>query len=203
MENEENKGLIDKMAFEDQLENFCWFKLLSVHFWSSLIILSLSLSLLDTQSFLENSGIEARRARKQEEGGSKQGGAGIMQLQQDSLQVLICMYDFLDRYGMHGIACGSFLSWHGFFPGVTVFSAQPFHFRIAMVLWSSHVLVQLDYWMDSKLNDVDILILLLFMKKNYFMRCLSSGPNDPSLDYGKDLEVLPHFRAQCFRIGLR
>ena len=59
---------------------------------------------------LEHFGIGAMKERKKEEG-----GVGIKQLQQDSLQVLICMYDFLARFGMHGIACGYLLSWHGFF----------------------------------------------------------------------------------------
>jgi len=36
MENEENRGLIDKKAFEDEFVRF-----VSVWFWSSLIILSL------------------------------------------------------------------------------------------------------------------------------------------------------------------
>ena len=43
MENEENIGLINKKASEDQFMAF-----FSVHFLSYLIILSLSLSLLDT-----------------------------------------------------------------------------------------------------------------------------------------------------------
>lgn len=45
MENEENIGFINKKAYEDQLVTFCQFT-----FWSSLVILSLSL--LVTQSFL-------------------------------------------------------------------------------------------------------------------------------------------------------
>ena len=73
--------------------------------------------------FLEHFGIGQRKEGKKEGGGSKKGGEGIKKLQQYSWQVLICMYGFLARYGMHGIACGCFCLGMGFFPGVTVYSS--------------------------------------------------------------------------------
>ena len=72
--------------------------------------LSLSLSLLDTYTFLDNFGIGPRKTRKQEEGGREKGGEGIKNLQQDSQKVSICMCVFLTIFSMHGIACDYFLS---------------------------------------------------------------------------------------------
>ena len=46
MENEENRGLVHKKAFEDQLVTFFQFS------FGALALYSLSLILLDTQSFL-------------------------------------------------------------------------------------------------------------------------------------------------------
>jgi len=87
---------------------------LLVDFWSSIIILSLSYS-WTLRVFLEHFGIEARKTKKAR-GSKDQAEKGkIKQLQQASLQVSTCMYIFLARFGMHGISCGSFLSWHGFF----------------------------------------------------------------------------------------
>ena len=80
----------------------------------------------------------------------------MKQLQEDSLQVLICMCDFLARFSMHDIACGSFLSWHGFSKCDSVFSlALPFMDRLDEM--GFHILVELNCWMDSKLSEVDLL----------------------------------------------
>ena len=66
---------------------------------------------------------------------------------------------FLARFGMHGIACGSFSIMAWVFLGVSMSSAQPFHFQIAMVGWASHVLVELDCYMDQKLGEADICMI--------------------------------------------
>jgi len=85
---------------------------------------SLSLSHSWTLEFSwRNFGIGSRKA-KMERGSKDQKKKGkIKQLQQDSLQVSICMCTFLARFGMHGIACGSFVVMAWVFPSVTVFSA--------------------------------------------------------------------------------
>ena len=64
--------------------------------------------------FLEHFGIEARKAKKARGSKDQVGKGRIKQLQQASLQVSTCMCIFLARFGMHGIACVSFLPWHGF-----------------------------------------------------------------------------------------
>ena len=114
MENEENRGHIDKKAFMDQ-----WTSLVNVTFcqliFGALSLFSLSLILLDTQSYL---GAFWHWSKKGKEGKRKQDQVGkgmIKQLQQTSLQVSTCMCIFLARFRIHGIACGSFLSWHEFF----------------------------------------------------------------------------------------
>jgi len=74
----------------------------------------LSLILLDTWSFLEHFGI-GERNKKNAIGSKDQAGKGrIKQLQQASLQVSTCMSIFVARFGMHGIACVSFLPCYGF-----------------------------------------------------------------------------------------
>ena len=51
--------------------------------------------------------------RMQEEGRSNQGRAGSSNYIRFFAGIDF-MCDFLARFGMHGIACGSLLSWHGF-----------------------------------------------------------------------------------------
>ena len=113
MENEENRGLIDKNASGDQFTGLIS-SILDISHYS----LSLSLSLTHSWTlrfFLEHFGIGARKEKK-ERGGKEQAGKGrIKWVQQASLQVSTCMCIFLTRFGMHGIACVSFLPWHGFF----------------------------------------------------------------------------------------
>jgi len=109
MENEENRGLIHKKAFEDQLVTFCQFS------FGALSLFSLSLTFSWTHRvFLEHFGIGARKAKKARESEDQAGKGRIKQLQQESLQVSTCMCSVLARFGMHGITCGFFLSWHGF-----------------------------------------------------------------------------------------
>ena len=116
MDNEENRGLIYQKDFEDQLVLFVSSVLELSHYS---LYLSLSLSHthththLDTQNLLEHFGIGSSKGIKQEEGGRKKGGEGIKKLQQDTWKVSICMCIIHVRYGMHSIACGSFLFWHG------------------------------------------------------------------------------------------
>ena len=55
----ENRGLIDKKAYEDQLERLDQFS------FGALSLLFLSLILLDTYSFLEHFGIGARKEKKE------------------------------------------------------------------------------------------------------------------------------------------
>ena len=74
MENEENRDLFYKKAYEDQLVLFFSAFLELSHYF-----VSLSLTLGHLQ-FLEHFGIGARKTRKQEEGGRKQGGQGIKKL---------------------------------------------------------------------------------------------------------------------------
>ena len=102
MENEENRGIIVKNASKDQLEIFF-----------SHYSLSHTLGHLDYSfSTLGECGI---LGDLEQEGKDQVGKGGIRHRQRDSLQVLIFMYDFLARFGMHDIACGSLLSWNGFF----------------------------------------------------------------------------------------
>ena len=61
MENEENRGLIDKKASEDQLVTFCQFS-----FGASLSILSLSHS-WTLEGFLEHFSIGSRKSKKEKE----------------------------------------------------------------------------------------------------------------------------------------
>ena len=65
MENEENRGLIDKKAYEDQFVVFCQF-----------IFGALSLSLLDTKFSWSTLALEQERRRRQEEVKIKWGKAG-------------------------------------------------------------------------------------------------------------------------------
>jgi len=85
---------------------------------------SLSLSLSWTlRVFLEHFGIGSRKEKKAR-GSKDQAGKGkIKHLQPDYLQVSICMCIFLSRFGMHGVACGSFSLMAWVFLGVIVFSA--------------------------------------------------------------------------------
>ena len=63
---------------------------------------------------------------------------------------------FLARFDMHGIVCAYFFVMAWVLPGVIMFSAYIFHFPIAMVSWGSHVLVEMDCQMDSKLSGLDL-----------------------------------------------
>ena len=72
MENEENRGLIDKNASEDQLVPFLNVTFLSVQFWSSLIFLSLSLTLGHLEFSWSISALDQERERKEKEGQGKE-----------------------------------------------------------------------------------------------------------------------------------
>jgi len=63
-----------------------------------------------------NKGKEGRR--KQRSSKEKQDQAAT----NDSLHVLICMFDFLGIFFMHGIACGFFVVMPWFLLGMIVFS---------------------------------------------------------------------------------
>jgi len=105
MENEENKGLIVKKAFEDQ-----WADLVNVSLVSSVLelsIFSLSLSYSWTEfswSTLEECGILGvlEQEGKGREGKCKR-TSGINSYNGFSLQVSSCVYLFLTSFGMHGI----------------------------------------------------------------------------------------------------
>ena len=108
-----------------------WINLLSVQFWISLIILSLSLTLghLDFSWII----LVLDQERKRRKIGSKDQARKrrIKQLQQVYLQVFIFMCDVLARFGMHGYACVFLvllLSLAWVFPSVTMFFslASPF-----------------------------------------------------------------------------
>ena len=107
MENEENRGLIHKMAFEDQLVTFCQMSFGAFSLFSLSYFWTLRVS-------WRNFGIGARKAKKAR-GSKDQAWKGMFkQLQQASLKVSTCMCIFLTIFGMHGITCGSFLSRNGF-----------------------------------------------------------------------------------------
>ena len=114
MENEENRELINEKDSKDRLVTFGKFSFGALSLFSLSLSLSLSHSLLDTWSFFEHFGIRSRKAKKARGSKDQAGKSNIKQLQQDSLQVSTCMCIFLARFGMHGISCGSFLSWNGF-----------------------------------------------------------------------------------------
>ena len=91
-----------------------------VPFVGSFLELSIfSLSLSDTLGHLEYSwstlGECGILGDLEQEGKDQVGKNKIRKLQHDSLQVLICMYDFLAKFGMNGIECGFLLSWDWFF----------------------------------------------------------------------------------------
>ena len=103
MENEENRGITHKTASKDKLAN-----LLSVQVWSSLIILSLSLTLGHLEFSWSTLALDQRRKRrKRERKESKDQGkeSRIKQLQQEHLWVIFCICDFLAGLEMHGFAC--------------------------------------------------------------------------------------------------
>jgi len=116
MEIEENRDLIDK---KDSWDKFAG--LVSVSLVNSVLELPhyslyLSLSLLDTEFSWSILALDHERKRKEKKGRRRKQQARksrIKHLQHDSLQVSICMCDFLARFGMQGIACGSLLLWHG------------------------------------------------------------------------------------------
>ena len=132
MENEENRGRINKKASEDHFVTFCQCYILLVHIWSSLSTLPLSHS-WTLRVFLEHFGIGSRKAKKASGSKDQASKSKIKQLQQYSLQVSIYICIFLTRFGMPGIACGSFAVMAWVFQGVTMFLTQPYHFLISMV----------------------------------------------------------------------
>ena len=74
-----------------------------------------------------------KKAKESKDQGRKE---MIKRLQQDYLQVLSCMYDFLASFGMHGtcMCVFSFLDITSMgFLGVTVVTTLPYDFQIAMV----------------------------------------------------------------------
>jgi len=93
---------------------------LSIQYWSSLIILSLTLRQLEF-SWSTLALDQERKEGKRKEGASKE--------EQDQaittvfLQVSIYMCFFLARFCIHGITCGYFVVMAWVFPGVIMFSA--------------------------------------------------------------------------------
>ena len=83
----------------------------------------------------------------------------IRQLERVYLQGSICMCDFLARFGMHGYLCVflvTFFSLPWIFPCVAVLFGLSLTFLVSIEVMGSHVLVELDYRMDSKLSEVDV-----------------------------------------------
>ena len=98
MGNEENRGLVNKKASNDQLVSFD-------RFWQSSFLLSFSLILLERESFLrallvDVTYLDSWRNKAKEEQESTRGHQD-QQLHQICLQVLNCMYDFFISFGMH------------------------------------------------------------------------------------------------------
>jgi hypothetical protein len=157
MENEENRGLINKKASEDQFIAF-------VSFFGALFSLSLSLSLSYSWTlrvFLEHSWRSVAYLDLEQEGKGRAGKhkrtSGSTTTTGFFLQVPSCMYDFLLVLACMAYACGFLVMichWHGGFPGLTVVFPSLSISWIAMVLWvfsffflvGSHVpLVGLSY----------------------------------------------------------
>ncbi len=100
MENEENRGLINKKASKDQCTDFCQFS------YGDLFLFSL---LSHTLAHLENSwstlalenGME-RKDKKEKERKDQERKIQIKWIQHDYLQLSSFMYGFLAIFGMHG-----------------------------------------------------------------------------------------------------
>lgn len=101
MENEENRGLIHKKAYEDQYTKLFQFSLELSHYF-----LSLSYSWI-LRVFLEHSWRVCHTfifgARRQRKSRKVQEDIKIRNYIIFFLQVLGCMYVFLTSFGMHGI----------------------------------------------------------------------------------------------------
>ena len=109
MENEENRGIIHKKDSEDQLVTFCQFR------FGSLSLFSLSHTLRHLEFYWGTFALEKERKRRQEEAMIKQGKAGSSNYNRLHCRYqLACVFSLID-FGIHGIACVSFLPWHGFF----------------------------------------------------------------------------------------
>lgn len=139
MENEENRSLIDKKAYEDQLANF-FSGLIRVDFYQisfiALILFSLSPSYSWTfKVFLEHSWrvwhtcmVRERRQRKSRKAQEDIENGSYNKF---CLQVSSCMYVFLTSFCMHGICmwCRGYdmsLAWR--ISQIDSVFAQPFHF---------------------------------------------------------------------------
>ena len=128
MENEENRRLFDKNAYEDQLVPF-------IILVSELSLYSLCHTLGQLEfswciSTLDQERKRRKRGRKYQARKSR-----IKQLQRDSLQVSIFMCGFLAIFGMHNVACVFLvllLSWAWIFPSVKMF------FSLALAFLDSH-----------------------------------------------------------------
>ena len=96
MENEENRGLINKKPYEDQLVPFCQFS------FGALCLFSLSHS-WTLREFLEHSNIGSRKVkegpRRQRSRKEEQHLVAIVGLIA-SIDLHVC---FLARFGMHGV----------------------------------------------------------------------------------------------------
>lgn len=90
MENKENRGLIDKNYYENQL----------VPFFSSVLELSLPLSLLDIELSWSTLVLDQERQRRKEEGRSKQGRAGSSKYNK-----ILCRYRFASVFSLLDLAC--------------------------------------------------------------------------------------------------
>jgi len=90
--------------------------------FGALSLFSLSLTFGHTLSW-RNFGIGERREKKARGSKDQAGKCRIEKLQEDSLEVLICMCVFLARFCMHGISCGSFVVVAWVLLGVTLFSS--------------------------------------------------------------------------------
>ena len=100
MENEENRGLINKNASEDYLVTFFQFNFEALSLFS--------LSHLVTQSFLGALQLQIKEGKQEKGNEGKKGSrkeSRIKQLQQEYLEVTFCMCDFLAGFDMHAFTC--------------------------------------------------------------------------------------------------
>ena len=134
MENEENRGHINRKASKHQLVPFVN-SILEISLYSLSLSLSLSLTLGHIEFSWSTLALDQERKWRQRGRKDKERKSGIKQLQWVYLQLSIHMCYFLARFGMHGYACVFLvflLSLAWVFLGVTKF------FNLAFPFMDSH-----------------------------------------------------------------
>ena len=133
MENEENRGLINKKISEDQLVHFFHFS------FGAPSLYSLSLTLGHLEFSWSILAMDQRRTKNAKGSKNQEKKSNIKQLQRDYLQVSNCMCDFLSRFGMHGTCMCVLGSLVAIGMG---FSRCDSVFRLALLLLDRHGVVE-------------------------------------------------------------